>query len=214
MTTKSCTGVVAGLASLAVILPMSMSAASAETTGTEGSVAVTQQQAAEPGTTADGRALFSGIFFGQGAAAKELVKLDSFSAMKEAQRKGDPHSRKASHAVLAEIQRNDPGFLAEFSAEVRSGDPFRVEQALLSGGEELAGVVERQGDDQPTQVGTCFWVVAVVTVVAAGNAAVAVNAVYAGNVAWTVNWAWSSPKDGNSLARERAVAEFTQLLAA
>ena len=183
-------------------------------------VSATVPVSGQVGTDEDGRALFRGILFGQGAVAKELSTSEElFATMGEGYEKNNSaDALKAGDAVMDAVEKNRPGALSEFSTEMRSGSVERVHSAMQKTTTDLVdvGVIAEKKDDAN---GTCLYVaVGAALVHVAGGLTAAVVAIAEAAVAganWIIgtNWVISSAAD-SSLSKEQAVAEFTTLLAA
>ncbi|WP_405615090.1 hypothetical protein [Streptomyces sp. NBC_00076] len=170
------------------------------------------------GSTADGRALFRGIFFGQGTVAQALAKdSDLFSKIGEVYKQNNgATAMKAGDALLDALAKKNPGYFQRFSTEVHSGSPARVQAALLRAPKDLKaiGVGAKDADAGPTCV-TIAVAAAGVHIVAALTAAVvavAEAAVAGANIVIGTNWFWSASKAGSTLTQEEAVAKVTTLL--
>lgn len=209
-----------GAALLAVAVAMTLSVPSSSAAPPSASSGANADVAHAPshvpaGTTADGRRLFRGIFFGHGPVADQLVTLDAFSTIQQMRQNNTLPQRKAVVAILNHIEHSSPNFFATFSKRMRSGDPYQVEKALRSGGDLLDQTLRRVGSGDPRLAkGTCFYVAVVVTFLAAGNVYYAVNAAQAANVVYEVNWFWSSTASTNGLSLQRKVVKLTELLQA
>ena len=88
---------------------------------------------------ADGKDLFRSIFFLQGDATRALISEGALSPRPEAMKTSrSAEMIEAVDTVIDGIDAEHPGFFADFSANLRSGDPYAVEQALVG----VADVVE------------------------------------------------------------------------
>ena len=175
------------------------------------------------GSTADGRALFRGIFFGQGKVAKDLAASgDLFSEITTVYEQNNTgQALKAGHALLDAVAANDSGYFAEFSQVLRSGSPEQVETALLDAPKRLEDLGLKSekavGPDCLVTIAVAAAGVHVVGAITAAVVAVAEAAVVGANIVVGTNWFWSSGAGagaGSSLSKDEAVAQVTQLLKA
>ncbi|WP_179851099.1 sporulation delaying protein family toxin [Streptomyces sp. TLI_55] len=174
--------------------------------------------------TQDGRALFAGLAFAQGAVAKDLADSGKFVDVAALRKENSTTAqRRAASALLDKIQKERPGFFSSFSQKLRSGDPRKVESGVAEAGsilKSLAAAAEPKAVDTGTGTGKCAAVVLAVNVLVAVNlggavnVSVAVNIQAAGNIVNALNFWSSSAKSENSLTRDEQIAELTQVLAA
>ncbi|MEU0339604.1 hypothetical protein ABZ092_11595 [Streptomyces bobili] len=160
---------------------------------------------------ADGKALFTGLYFGQGAVGDKLLESDAFIGDHTGQLKDNdtPEARKAIAELIASIDKASPDFLSKFSADVRSGNPFRVKEAIEAGAAEVKKVSTVQSEDG-TGVGKCAVtvnVVAFVNVVGGINVASQVNVVLELALWWSV-----SPETQDPVKSDEQIAAFTEQL--
>ncbi|GIJ24188.1 hypothetical protein [Micromonospora lutea] len=165
------------------------------------------------GSTADGAALLRGVFFVQGKIGSRLASLPYFHLSNEDfERNRSPEAIAVVDDVIAAIEDVKPGLLGNFSTQMRSGDPFKVEKALRGAGEALRQVAELRPALQSEAAGVIVHTeIAVVNAGAVAVAAAVVVAVAAVIVVLAV--VRETPRMPNDqLAAERAVAELTQVL--
>jgi SdpC family antimicrobial peptide len=166
----------------------------------------------------DGRNLFQGVFFltgPEGPAAAAAMRVPDH--LVDANR--SPEAAAYFDAALAKVAELDPAFFESFSASLRSGDPFAVEQALADGrqlleqaNEQLGAEAGDLGPNRPqyeTHAFPLFLVAVAITVVAVASVAVG------GNIAVLVDViAASAPAGASSdLEREQAVSALTDAFA-
>lgn len=174
----------------------------------------TVQDTAVTDATTDGKDLFNGLYFGLGEVGRKLIDSDSFI--------GDPHgrleknreaeSREAIAKIVASLDEKHPPFFADFSDQLRSGDPRKVEQAIVDGAEKLKEYAEEEDDAYVSRNGA----------LCVANAAIAVNlvavlnvATYAAAIANVEIWVedgGGSGQAGAPLNRDEQIAKFTKLL--
>jgi SdpC family antimicrobial peptide len=157
----------------------------------------------------DGRALFAGLVFGQGKAGDALAEAGLFQDPQGLLEKNDTaEGRKGTALVADAIADRSPGFFTKFSADLRSGDPRRVDGALDAARGQLNGLAE---EDKLSTLDTgpdC----AAVNVVLAVNAVTGVNVVNAAAVFNVVTFWFAPPQSADELGHEEAVAEITAAL--
>ncbi|MFF1449664.1 hypothetical protein ACFVYF_16165 [Streptomyces sp. NPDC058274] len=164
-----------------------------------------------PDARADGKALFTGLYFGQGTVGEKLLKSDAFIGDRSGQLKKNntPEARKAIAELTTAVEKASPGFLAKFSADVRSGNPFRVKDAVDAGTAQIEKISKVQSEDG-TGVGTCA---VTVNVVAFVNVVGGINVASQVNVVVELALWWSAP--GGSIAPvkgDEQIAAFTEQL--
>lgn len=127
---------------------------------------------------ADGKALFRGVFFYQGDVARSLSTSGTITAPSDALKaNATPDSVEAVDSLVAAIEADDPAFFADLSADLRSGDPYLVEQGVQRSGaaiESYAGVIE-DGGAEGLCLATAIVVVGFGWVVYAADIAVVLN---------------------------------------
>ncbi|MGW2567590.1 hypothetical protein [Streptomyces sp. NPDC001537] len=160
---------------------------------------------------ADGKALFTGLYFGQGTVGEKLLKSDAFIGDRTGQLKKNstPEARKAIAELAAAIDKASPDFFAKFSANVRSGNPFRVKDAVDTGTAQIEKIAKAQSDDG-SGIGTCA---VTVNVVAFVNVVGGINVASQVNVVLELALWWSAP--AGDLAPEKSdeqIAAFTEQL--
>lgn len=167
------------------------------------------------GADLDGRQIAEALLFVSGPSADRVVGLPAFGqAVRHLHEHRTPETDAAVVGVLDGIEARDPALFAGLSREIRSGDPYRVEAALVLLSEavhhELGGSTSAVPLDllPPSSAA----VVGGVLVAVLGVTAVSVvNAVHAANALWTVNWAFSA-RDGERAVQ--AVSQITEAFAA
>ncbi|MFF7035151.1 hypothetical protein [Streptomyces griseus] len=177
--------------------------ASAAQTAPPAAVAVKKAASAEE----DGRALFGGLVFTQGRVADSLIAGGYYRSSKETLKENRGVKSVAAVGKLMDVmEKTEPGFFAGLSADLRSGDPRRVEAALDHTSALLKNhvkVIEKSGDGS---TGACVAVVVAVNVAVVGN----VVAVYNAEVAWDVQHFWMEQRP--MLSAEESIALLTTLL--
>ena len=126
-------------------------------------------------------ALFHGVYFLQGAVGKKIYsgtsveQLNNFNQTIAAL--NAPKATSLADSIIAELKSTHPGFMAKWAAQIQSGNPYKVSQALAEGSTLMArtttvkNAVAASTTYVPGQVGTdCFFnvVVGAVFVIAAG----------------------------------------------
>lgn len=164
-----------------------------------------QQQDAD----ADGKDLFRGVHFFQGELADTLVD----AKIVESPRGGlktatTPEATAAVDALISAIEAEDPTFFAELSADLRSGDPYRVDEALQRSSEHIAAHGSLIDDDGTNQ-GACMVLALAAAVVVVGFG----WAVYAADVAVALNRYVAVTQPVQELTAEQFVAKLTPALA-
>jgi len=160
---------------------------------------------------ADGKELFAGLYFGQGSVGKKLMKSDAFIGDRTGQlrKNGTPEARKAIAELTTAIDKASPEFFATFSADVRSGNPFRVKDAIDAGTAQVEKVAKVQSEDG-TGSGTCL---VTVNVGAFVNVVAGINAATQANVVVELNFWWSPPADSpDPVNSDEQIAAFTKQL--
>jgi SdpC family antimicrobial peptide len=160
---------------------------------------------------ADGKTLFSGLYFGQGAVGEKLLESDAFIGDHTGQleKNSTPEARQAILELTAEIDKASPQFFAEFSADVRSGNPFRVKDAVEAGAAQIEKVAETEAGDG-AGVGTC---VVAVNVGAFVNVVAGINVATQANVVLELNLWWSASADSEAPVKsDEQIAAFTEQL--
>lgn len=202
-------GVLVALAALlAVTLTGIQNVASAREQAGGGNIAV-----GGVGSSADGAALLRGVFFAQGAIGSKLSTLPYFYLSEEDfERNRSAEVVAVVDQIIAALEEITPGFLGEFSTQMRSGNPFRVEKALRAAGSALSQVAELRPAIGSEAAGVVVHTeIAVVNAGAVAVAAAVVVAVAAVIVVLAV--VRETPRTpSDQLAAERAVAELTQVL--
>lgn len=95
-------------------------------------------QATKPNLAQDGKDLFRGVHFFQGEVAEALVSAGAVTAADDALEAGREKEAVAMvDDLIAAIEKDDPAFFAQLSADLRSGDPYLVEDALTRGSERI-----------------------------------------------------------------------------
>ncbi|MEV0633393.1 hypothetical protein AB0I77_00125 [Streptomyces sp. NPDC050619] len=168
---------------------------------------------------ADGRDLFSGLYFGQGPIGKKLINSEAFMGDRtgELKKNGTPDRRKMIAALTAVIDKSSPDFFARFSEDIRSGDPYTVQKAFENGINELNKVAKIQKDDG-TGTGKCFAALNAIAYANVGylaNVVAGLNFATQANVLFELNFWWGSSSSGTgSLSEEEQIARFTEQLRA
>lgn len=169
---------------------------------------------------AEGRDIAEALLFATGRYAAVVTALPTLrDAARHTERHAAPEAQRVIEEALDALVEGDPQVFARLRDDVRSGDPYRVEGALVGLSEATRDVIETTGgsrsaapalDEVPPNAAAVL--IAAVAVVSVGGAVVAatvgsvVNAVHAANALWTVNWAFSLD-DGERATQ--AVAEVT-----
>jgi SdpC family antimicrobial peptide len=162
----------------------------------------------------DGRDLFRGVFFltgPQGPLVVEAAQIPDDLV----ERNQTAEAAAQVNTVVAAVDEIDPAFFASFAGQMRSGDPFAVEQAIADGhgmimqaSEHLDASAEPDGSPDP---GTnTVWAAAAVLIVVAVVASVAVGA----NVVVLGEAVWVGSPGVDGLGREQMVAALTEAFAA
>ncbi|QLH25341.1 hypothetical protein [Streptomyces sp. Rer75] len=159
---------------------------------------------------ADGKMLFTGLYFGQGTVGEKLLASDAFIGDRSGQleKNGTPEALKAITELTAAIDKASPEFFATFSADVRSGNPFRVKDAVEAGAAEVDKVAKVESEDG-TASGTCL---VTVNVGAFVNVVAGINAATQANVVLELNLWWSASADSTGPASDEQIAAFTEQL--
>ncbi|MCS0601410.1 sporulation delaying protein family toxin [Streptomyces sp. LP11] len=175
---------------------------------------------------ADGEDVFRGLFFAQGKVGQELAHLDLFAEARQHLDNDSYDEIRASNAVVELINKKSPGFFAEFSGNVRSGNPRQVEQAVIDAQNMLLSVAQKAGTSATPEengqlcgvtVAVGAAVVHVAAVITAAGAVVTVTVAVGANFVKGKNWFWSpepTAGDGSQLSRDEAVAQVTEALKA
>ena len=177
----------------------------AQASATPAAPASTIQQTAP--APEDGRQLFAGLLFTQGPVADSLIKAGLFQGTPATLKTNRTAEAVAEVSALADaIEAANPGFFAQLSSDLRSGNPQRVQDGLADAAAALEGHVDVIVDEGHGNA-TCIVVMAVVVVnvVLAGNYAAAFNAEYA----YDVQHFWG---DVPILPMEDSIAQLAALL--
>lgn len=161
---------------------------------------------------ADGRQVAEALLFASGSDGAMVAALPSFAPAVPVL---EPHRQDASvvSGLLDSMAAYDPTLFAVVGGEIRSGDPYRVEAALLRLTEAVRGAVAAAGAswDDAARLDVApplpAIVVAAVTVVAAVRVAGVVQTAAA---LWTVNWAFAADEGERAT---QVVAEITAAFA-
>lgn len=159
--------------------------------------------------TGDGRDLLRGLVFTQGPVADGLIKAGFYNDTPEVLE----HNRSADAVAAADtlldiIERNEPTFFADFSTDLRSGDPRRVQSGLETATKVLAAHQTAVDEAvEPYGQGACVMAVLAVNFAAIGNVLAVFNAEYA----WDVQHYWSQIMQGE-LAAEESIAQLATVL--
>lgn len=212
----------AGITATAVCL----AAAPAATAEPATKSAVSTAKAPAVSVKADGEDVFRGLFFAQGKVGQELAHLDLFAEARQHLDNDSYDEIRASNAVVELINKKSPGFFAEFSGNVRSGNPRQVEQAVIDAQNMLLSVAQKAGTSATPEengqlcgvtVAVGAAVVHVAAVITAAGAVVTVTVAVGANFVKGKNWFWSpepTAGDGSQLSRDEAVAQVTEALKA
>jgi len=164
---------------------------------------------------ADGRQVAEALLFASGSDGAMVAALPSFAPAVPVL---EQHRQDASvvSGLLDSMAAYDPTLFAVVGGEIRSGDPYRVEAALLRLTEAVQGAAADAGaswdaagmDVVPPQSAAVLFAAAVVAgaVTAVGVA----NVVAAANALWTVNWAFAADEGDRAT---QVVAEVTEAFA-
>ncbi|MFE7410245.1 sporulation delaying protein family toxin [Streptomyces laurentii] len=174
----------------------------------------------------DGENVFRGLFFAQGKVGNELAKLDLFSEARQYLDNNSDEEIRAADAVMDLINEKSPDFFAQFSDDVRSGNPRRVEQGVVDAQDMLLAIAqEADANAAPVEngqlcgvtVAVAAAVVHVAAVITAAGAVVTVTIAVGANFVKGKNWFWSPEPisgDGSQLSKDEAVAQVTEALKA
>ncbi|MEU3354415.1 hypothetical protein [Streptomyces sp. NPDC037389] len=223
--TRRTAGIIAGLTATAVCVTGATAAAAPSSAGHARTVRAAAAKPA-PNAAEDGKAVFKGLFFGQGAVGAELAKNPLFSDMRKELAKGDAQdSAHVARIVTDAVDTKHPGFFAAFGKKARSGDPRKVEAAVNDAQTKLLSTVrttDAKSSAQPVQngqmcgtfVAVAGAVVHIAAAVTAAAAAVTVTVAVGANFVKAKNWFWSvAPKDDTTaLGHDEAVATVTKIL--
>ncbi|GGZ86767.1 hypothetical protein GCM10010329_03290 [Streptomyces spiroverticillatus] len=219
-------GLVAGLtaAALSITGVTASAAPSAGASAPAAVVAAVPSAASAAALEKDGRAVFGGLYFGQGQVGESLSRSPLFSDLRKGLAQNDKaESVKVADALMDRIDAKHPGFFAEFSRKSRSGDPRRVEAAVNDGqaklvaeltkGDKSARVPEN-GQRCGATVAVAAAAVHVAAVFTAAGAVVTVTVAVGANFVKAKNWFWSVAPQGadGALGHDEAVASVTNLL--
>lgn len=160
---------------------------------------------------ADGKTLFNGLYFGQGDVGAKLLKSDAYIGDESGQlQKNDTaEAHKAIADLTAAIDKSSPTFFSDFSADIRSGNPFRVKAAVENGAAEVAKVAKVESQDDANSP-TCL---VTVNVGAFVNVVAGINAATQANVVLELNFWWGSSAASPAPERsDQQIARFTEQL--
>ncbi|MEV0008722.1 sporulation delaying protein family toxin [Streptomyces sp. NPDC051840] len=145
----------------------------------------------------DGRRLFAGVFFGQGAVAGKLSAAGLLPGFEPGANKS-PEASRAVAELTEKIEQRSPGIFAEFSAKSRSGDPRLVEEATAAVSRALVSASDSDLS-APTDSADCVTLVVAVAVAAVvigvATGAFVVNAAAYINVVVSTKPSQGLPKD-------------------
>jgi SdpC family antimicrobial peptide len=164
----------------------------------------------------DGRAVFAGVYFGQGEVGEQLASTTHFGgadvdALREAN--GTAEGRAATAAITDAVAERSPGFFGDLSSDMRSGDPRAVQRALARGAAQIKAVTREDSARDNGRADGTFVIVAQTNgsmYQTAGNA-------YTWATTAVVNDTTGHGRvgrDGAPLTREEAVAELAKALRA
>ncbi|MEU2510796.1 hypothetical protein [Streptomyces syringium] len=225
--TQRTAGIIAALTATAVCVTGATAAAAPGTASHAQTVKAAPAKPA-PNATENGKAVFQGLFFGQGKVGAELAKSPMFSEMRKEVAKADAKdSARVARIVTDAVDAKYPGFFASFGKKARSGDPRKVEAAVNDAQAKLLSIARkadvkdtaqpvRNGQMCGTVVAVAGAVVHVAAAVTAAAAAVTVTVAVGANFVKAKNWFWSvAPKDDTTaLGHDEAVATVTKILKA
>ncbi|NJQ08428.1 hypothetical protein [Streptomyces lonarensis] len=159
--------------------------------------------------TEDGRDLLRGLVFTQGPVADGLIKAGFYNDTPEVlEHNRSADAVAAADALLDTIERNEPTFFADFSADLRSGDPRRVQSGLETATKVLAAHQTAIDEAvEPYGQGACVMAIVAVNVLAIGNAVAVFNAQYA----WDIQHFYSQVIRGE-LGAEESIAQLATVL--
>ncbi|MEU1312726.1 sporulation delaying protein family toxin [Streptomyces cinnamoneus] len=223
--TRRTAGIIAGLTTAAVCITGATAAAAPSSVAHAQTVKAAPAKPA-PNAAENGKAVFQGLFFGQGKVGAELAKSPMFSDMRKELAKADAKdSARVAQIVTDAVDAKYPGFFADFGKKARSGDPRKVESAVNDAQAKLLSIAKKtdaKDSAQPVQngqmcgtfVAVAGAVVHVAAAVTAAAAAVTVTVAVGANFVKAKNWFWSvAPKDDTTaLGHDEAVATVTKIL--
>ncbi|MEU1372203.1 sporulation delaying protein family toxin [Streptomyces triculaminicus] len=223
--TRRTAGIIAGLTAAAVCVT-GATAAAAPSAADHAKTVKTAPAKPAPNAAEDGKAVFKGLFFGQGKVGAELAKSPLFSEMRAELATSDAKdSARVAQVVTDAVDAKHPGFFASFAKKVRSGDPRKVESAVNDAQAKLLSIAKKadaKDTAQPVQngqmcgtfVAVAGAVVHIAAAVTAAAAAVTVTVAVGANFVKAKNWFWSvAPKgDDTALGHDEAVATVTKIL--
>ncbi|MEH6373586.1 sporulation delaying protein family toxin [Streptomyces sp. KLMMK] len=226
-TTRRTAGIIAGLTA-AVVCVTGATAAAAPSAASHTQTVKAAPAKPAPNAAKDGKAVFQGLFFGQGKVGAELAKSPMFSEMRKELAKADAKdSARVARIVTDAVDAKYPDFFAAFGKKVRSGDPRKVEAAVNDAQAKLLSIAKKsdaKDTAQPVQNGQmCGTLVAVAgavvhvaAAVTAAAAAVTVTVAVGANFVKAKNWFWSVAPQGDdtALGHDEAVATVTKILKA
>lgn len=138
-------------------------------------------------TAFNGKTLYQGLFFGEGPAAKLMPEIWQGSDVKRVKGEMTKEQRQAAQNIRSKITRGltkeNPSFFKTFAREVQSGNPVRVEGALVNAFDSTRQVSEKLGfakkqELSPQQCGPTFCVLAIAVAVVVYNYAAVVHSLY------------------------------------
>ncbi|WP_433267111.1 hypothetical protein ACQPWR_05310 [Micromonospora vinacea] len=218
MRNKRKTVVTALLASAMVLGSLPAYAAESAPTGSSTfAVGVDREQAA----AAEGERIFRAIYSGAGDEKLRIPRIAAPDAAVE------PHG-KAWNELVQQVALTEPGYLAEFGRQMRSGDPYLVTEALEGGQARIEAAIKKLYPTASTKqtesdmganctVGAVACAVVAVAVSTGGavlNYVAAVNVVAVVNAGTWVNGFWGIARpDENSPGGEAFIRDLTVRLA-
>lgn len=90
-----------------------------------------------PGETKEGEELFTALYFATGDSVTEVqeaVESDEYDEFVDFL-SDDPEADALSSDVISRISESDSGFFSSFHQDMRSGDPYQVQDALIQASE-------------------------------------------------------------------------------
>lgn len=205
----------AGLLAVAMVATLTLGAGPAPANERTSTTAGAGLVAADPAQ--DGKDLFRGVFFLTGPQAA-VVAVAVRAPDEVLARNRSAEVEAFLDALVTKVDELDPAFFASFAGQLRSGDPFQVEQAMAAARQLILRASEDMGAEieqpDPGLQSPTFWVAvaAIITVLTLLNVAVSVNAVYVEGGPQRVGVAPSFPWE-EGLTHEQAVAALTEAFA-
>ena len=102
-----------------------------------------------------GEDFFNAIYFKRGDLASQIYK-DDLESLSQSNNQFGEEAIQIQDIVFATLVANNPTFMSEFEAKIKSGDLRTIEEAVCSGGDEILETMKSIKDHQSLQGNATF----------------------------------------------------------